>query len=45
VKSSQTYNVAVRMDDGSTRQFSYKDEPAFRAGDKVKVVDGGLVAR
>jgi len=45
VKSSQSYNVAVRMDDGSTRSFAYKEEPAFRAGDKVKVVDGGLVAQ
>ena len=44
VKSTQSYNVAVRMDDGSTRHFPYQTEPAFRAGDKVKVVEGKLVA-
>jgi outer membrane lipoprotein SlyB len=45
VKTSQSYNVAVRMDNGSSRNFSYKEEPAFRAGDKVKVVEGGLVSQ
>ena len=44
VKSTQSYNVAVRMDAGSTRSFPYQAEPAFRAGDKVKVVEGKLVA-
>lgn len=43
VKSTQYYNVAVRMDDGSTRAVSYDKEPAFRAGDKVRIVDGALV--
>lgn len=42
-KSTETYSVAVRMDDGSTRSFNYENEPAFRAGDKVKVVEGALV--
>jgi uncharacterized protein YcfJ len=40
-----TYNVAVRMDDGSSRGFDYDAMPAYRAGDKVKVVDGRLVSR
>ena|SRR5689334_294795 len=44
VKSSQSYNVAVRMDDGSTRNISYQTEPAFRSGDKVRIIDGKLVA-
>jgi|SRR5882672_6213532 len=44
VKSSQSYNVAVRMDDGSTRNIPYQTEPTFRAGDKVRVVEGKLVA-
>lgn len=43
VKSSQSYNVAVRMEDGSNRSFSYKEEPSFRVGDKVKIVEGSLV--
>jgi outer membrane lipoprotein SlyB len=44
-KSSQTYNVAVRMDDGSSRTFSYPSEPSFRSGDKVRIVEGKLVAQ
>jgi outer membrane lipoprotein SlyB len=43
VKSTNTYVVAVRMDDGSNRTFNYDTMPAYRAGDKVKVVEGGLV--
>jgi outer membrane lipoprotein SlyB len=42
-KSTETYHVAVRMDDGSTRDFSYNEAPSFRSGDKVKVVEGRLV--
>jgi len=45
VKTTQSYVVAVRMDDGSTRDFPYQAEPGFRAGDKVKVVEGKLVAQ
>ena len=44
VKSTDTYNVAVRMNDGTSRTFAYPTEPAFRIGDKVKVVEGKLVA-
>ena len=44
VKSTSSYVVAVRMDDGSSRSFGYDTEPAFRAGDKVRVVEGRLVA-
>lgn len=42
-KSTETYHVAVRMDDGSSRDFSYNEAPSFHAGDKVKVVEGNLV--
>jgi outer membrane lipoprotein SlyB len=45
VKTTQSYVVAVRMDDGSTQNFPYQAEPAFRSGDKVRVVEGKLVAR
>lgn len=45
VKTSKTWNVAVRMEDGSTRSFPYASEPGFRAGDAVKVVKGKLEAR
>jgi outer membrane lipoprotein SlyB len=43
VKSSKRYDVVVRMEDGSTRTFPYENEPPFRAGSKVKVVEGALV--
>jgi len=45
VKTTQDYVVGVRMDDGSTRNFPYQSEPAFRVGDKIQVVEGKLVAR
>jgi outer membrane lipoprotein SlyB len=36
------YQVTVRMDDGSMRTITYDVEPGFRAGDKVRFVDGRL---
>jgi len=42
---TNSYSVAVRMDDGSSRNFDYDAMPAYRAGDKVKVVEDGLVSR
>lgn len=44
MKTAKRYDVSVRMDDGSSRHFSFDTEPAFRVGDRVKVVDGTLVA-
>ena len=43
VKSSKTYEVVVRMEDGGSRRFSQETQPAFRVGDRVKVVEGALV--
>lgn len=44
MKSSVRYDVTVKMDDGSTRSFSYDTQPGFQAGSKVRVVDGALTA-
>jgi outer membrane lipoprotein SlyB len=44
VKSGKRYDLTVRMEDGTSRNFSYEAQPAYRVGDKVKVVDGALVA-
>jgi uncharacterized protein YcfJ len=45
-KNSKTvYQVQVKMDDGKMRYFDFNDATAYRAGDKVKVVDGKLVRR
>lgn len=38
------YRVNVRMDNGSTRSFTYKAAPGFQVGDRVHVEDGSLVA-
>jgi outer membrane lipoprotein SlyB len=45
VKTSKHWNVVVRMEDGSTRVVPFDAEPGYRAGDKVKIADGRLVAR
>lgn len=44
-RSTINYQVKVRMEDGSVRHFSYAAQPAWRAGDHVKVIDGALAAR
>lgn len=43
--TTTTYQVRVRMDDGSIRTFPYSQQPAWSAGDRVRVVDGQLTAR
>lgn len=45
IKKSTSWRVSVRMDDGSLRMLSQSAQPAFAVGDKVKVVNGALVAR
>jgi outer membrane lipoprotein SlyB len=35
------WNVAVKMDNGTTRNFTFGDKPAFRDGDRVRTLDGG----
>lgn len=42
IKSGKRYDVVVRMDDGSSRTFPYEAEPGFRAGERVRVVEGKL---
>lgn len=43
VKTTKHYEVTVRMDDGGLRRFPYENEPPYRAGDRVKIVNGLLV--
>ena len=40
VKSTKSYAITVRFDDGSSREINEANPPAWRAGDKVKVVNG-----
>jgi len=42
-KSTTHYVVGVRLNDGTTRSFTYQSAPGVNEGDKVRVVDGQLV--
>lgn len=42
VKSTRSYEVTVRLDDGSSRVITQSSAPAWRSGDRVRIVDGGL---
>jgi outer membrane lipoprotein SlyB len=44
VRKSVRYDVRVKMDDGSYRLHSQPEAPAFGAGERVRIVDGALVA-
>jgi outer membrane lipoprotein SlyB len=35
------WSVAIRMDNGGTRTFTYSAKPAVHEGERVKLVDGG----
>lgn len=39
------YRITVHMEDGSYRALSQPTRPAYKAGDRVRIVDGALVAR
>jgi outer membrane lipoprotein SlyB len=40
-----TYQVRVKMEDGQSRNFPYNNQPNWRVGDRVRVVDGYLQSR
>ena len=40
-KKRSYWSVAVRMDTGKVRTFTYASRPAVREGERVKLVDGG----
>ena len=44
VKSTKSYEITVRFEDGSSRVITAPEATAWRAGDKVKVVDGVIQA-
>ncbi|MDP2808997.1 MAG: glycine zipper 2TM domain-containing protein [Rhodocyclaceae bacterium] len=43
-KKNVRYDIVVRMDDGGTRTVSSHVQPAWRAGERVKVSNGVLMA-
>ncbi|HYC48929.1 MAG TPA: glycine zipper 2TM domain-containing protein [Burkholderiales bacterium] len=42
-KSTTHYVVGVRLENGTTRSFTYRSAPGFQQGDRVRIVDGRLV--
>jgi len=40
--TATTYQVRVRMENGQVRNFPYNNQPNWRQGDRVRVVDGYL---
>lgn len=45
LRSETDYQVRVRMDNGRTRYFTYRQTPPFGQGQPVRIVNGALVAR
>jgi outer membrane lipoprotein SlyB len=44
LRSTTSYSVRVRMENGKTRYFTYHEPPPFRDGERVRIQNGGLVA-
>jgi outer membrane lipoprotein SlyB len=44
-RQTVSYQVSVKMEDGTHQLVSYETSPPWRVGDPVKVVNGTLVAR
>ena len=42
VKSTKNYSITIRLDDGTSRTLSQATAPAWRAGDKVRIVNGAI---
>lgn len=40
VKSTKSYDITVRFEDGSSRVIHEENAPAWRPGDRVKVING-----
>ena len=41
-KSTTSYQVVVKLEDGATRTFSYSQPTSYKVGDKVRIVDKKL---
>jgi len=44
LRSTTSYSVRVRMENGKTRYFTYHETPPFQQGERVRVENGTLVA-
>lgn len=43
-RKTMKYELVVRFEDGTTRRFDYDSQPAWHTGERVKLVNGVLVA-
>ncbi len=43
-KKVKSYEIAIRFDDGSSRLITQDNPPAWRSGDRVRLVDGMITA-
>jgi outer membrane lipoprotein SlyB len=44
VKTNHSYNISVRLNDGSFRTFHQSEQPGWHTGDHVRIVDGAIRA-
>jgi outer membrane lipoprotein SlyB len=44
IRSTTSYSVRVRMENGKTRYFTYHEAPPFQEGQRVRIENGTLVA-
>ncbi|UVW30133.1 glycine zipper 2TM domain-containing protein [Massilia sp. H6] len=42
MKATTTYEIRVRLDDGTVRTFNQTNPPAWRSGDRIRIVKGRL---
>lgn len=42
MKTTRSYSITIRFDDGTSRAFSEASLPAWRSGEKVRVVNGAI---
>ena len=42
VRSTRSFDISVRLNNGSVRTFHQSEQPGWRAGDHVRIVDGSL---
>lgn len=42
VKATKSYDITVRLDDGSVRVINEVNPPSWRNGDRVRIVDGAI---
>ena len=42
VKTTKSYEITVRFDDGSSRAFTQATQPSWQGGEKVKVINGAI---